>query len=93
MPHDSPPPPEALSLYEKRVDAIQQLLQSPARPDTRALIRDLQECLKGVDYDREAYYDRWIVEIRDRLVSAGVIDGAELARRVAALRAGAGDAP
>lgn len=84
--HDEPVAPDP-SLYEKRVDALYQLLQQPGRGAAQDAIRAGQECLKDVDWDRTDWHDRWIEEMRDRLVAAGVLDPAEIADRLSRLRA------
>lgn len=83
--HDEPAAPDA-SLYEKRVDALYQLLQQPGRGAAKDAIRAGQECLKEVDWAHTDWHDRWIEEMRDRLVAVGVLDPAEIAARLSRLR-------
>ena len=80
--HDHAVPSERdLSLYEKRVDAMLALL-GRADPECTALHRGLQQELSTEDYDSQPYYDRWLVALKAKLVSAGVLTEAEIDRRV-----------
>jgi len=84
--HHDPEAPPDLSLYEKRVDALYQLLQQPGRGAATGAIRAGQECLKDVDWNRVDWHDRWIEEMRDRLVETGVLSTAEIEARLARLK-------
>jgi len=74
-----------LSLYEKRVDAMLALM-ARADPECARLHRGLQEQLSTQDYDAEPYYDRWLAALKGSLVENGVLDAAEIERRLAAIR-------
>ena len=83
-----------LEPWEKRVDAMARLLSAPER----ALIR-VDELRRGVEglgseeYDRLAYYERWIAAIANLLLQKGVLTTDELGRKLDQVRARAEDAP
>ncbi len=78
--------PEPMTFYEKRVDAMLQLVAG-AGGACAAAHRRAQERLRDEDYDAEAYYGRWLLALRDILVDAGMVSEAEVEQRVAALAA------
>src|SRR3546814_16245493 len=77
-------PPEALTLHEKRVDAMLQLIAGSGGACATAH-RRAQERLSGQDYDAEDYYDRWLIALRDILLDAGLMTETAVDRRVPAL--------
>ena len=76
------------ALWEKEVDAIQVLLSDEARG-----IVGVDELSRGIEslgpeaYDTLSYYERWIASIASILVEKGVLGEAEIAARIAAIRA------
>jgi Nitrile hydratase beta subunit len=76
-----------LSLYEKRVDALLMLVANSGRQILVDSHRRAQEALSPEDYDRLAYYDRWIVALRQILVEAGVLSDVEIEAKLAEVMA------
>src|SRR3546814_13189459 len=76
-------PPEALTLHEKRVDAMLQLIAGSGGACATAH-RRAQARLSGQDYDAEAYYDRWLIAFRDSTPVACFLAAAGCVRPVAA---------
>ena len=76
------------ALWEKRVDALLQLLGSPARRLIRVdeLRRNI-EALPPDAYDKMSYYERWMSSICNTLLQRGVITADELARKMAEVEA------
>ena len=74
-----------LTLYEKRVDALLQLLP---RTDgqARETFLETQRSLKTAPDDAQ-YFDRWIEALAEKLTRDGVISADELASRQATVRA------
>jgi hypothetical protein len=72
------------ALWEKRVDALMQLLSSPKRQLLRVdeLRRNI-EALPPDAYDEMSYYERWISAIANTLLQRGVITTDELGRKMA----------
>ncbi len=72
------------ALWEKRVDALMQLLSAPERKLLRVdeLRRNI-EALPPDAYDRMSYYERWISAIANTLLQRGVLTADELGRRMA----------
>lgn len=78
----------ALSFYEQRVDALVMLLIGPKRRAfTIDAVRRAVEGFSKAEYDGTPYYDRWITAIHRLLVEQQVLDEAEIAARVATVRA------
>lgn len=75
-----------LSLAEKRVDAMLALL-ARADPECARMHRSLQQELRDMNYDAEPYYDYWLRALRRKLVGAGLLDEAEVERRLQDIRA------
>src|SRR3546814_13422847 len=75
--------------WEKRVDAILRLLADSKRRliTTDELRRGIEELGPGA-YDEMSYYERWIATITTNLLEQGVITGAALGRRMAAVWSG-----
>jgi Nitrile hydratase beta subunit len=74
--------------WEKRVDALLQLLSAPQRQLMRVdeLRRNI-EALPPDAYDRMSYYERWMASIAATLLQRGVITADELARKMAEVEA------
>lgn len=74
-----------LTLYEKRVDALLQLLP---RTDgqARETFLETQRALKTAPDDAQ-YFDRWIEALAEKLTADGVISADELASRQEVVRA------
>jgi hypothetical protein len=71
------------ALWERRVDALMQLLSAPERRLLRVdeLRRNI-EALPPDAYDRMSYYERWMASICSTLLQRGVITADELGRRM-----------
>jgi hypothetical protein len=76
------------ALWEKRVDALMQLLGSPKRQLLRVdeLRRNI-EALPPDAYDKMSYYERWISAIANTLLQRGVLTADELGRKMAEVEA------
>lgn len=74
-----------LSLYEKRVDALLQLLPRTDGQARETFLRT-QRALKTAP-DDAAYFDRWIEALAEALTADGVLAAEDLAERQAAVRA------
>ena len=77
---------EPMTLYEKRVDAMLQLVAG-AGGACSAAHRRAPERLRAEDYDARAYYRRWPLAPRDNPGAAGMVSEAEVGQRVPALGA------
>jgi len=73
-----------LSLYEKRVDALLQLLPQ-AGGQARETFLKTQRGLKTAPDDAQ-YFDRWIEALGDALIADGVIEKTALEARMTAVR-------
>jgi hypothetical protein len=73
-----------LGLWEKRVHALLTLLSDPCRGvlNVHELRRGI-ESLGEAEYDRLAYYERWISSITNVLLQKGVVTTDELGRKLA----------
>jgi hypothetical protein len=83
-----------LEPWEKRVDAIMRLLSAPERSLIR--VDELRRAVEGLgaeEYDRLAYYERWIAAIANLLLEKGVLTTDELGRKLDEFRARAEDVP
>lgn len=79
----------ALTLYEKRVDALMNLLSGPKRNAFKVdALRRVIEGYAEQEYDALPYYDKWVRAIRNLLIEQEVISKAELDVRIAAVRKG-----
>lgn len=78
-----------LTLYEKRVDAMLQLLPR-TNGAARETFLETQRALKTAP-DQAAYFDRWVESLAERLVANGVISAEELAAKLANVRAAAAE--
>lgn len=74
-----------LTLYEKRVDALLQLLPRTGG-QARETFLATQQALKTAPDDAR-YFDRWVEALGEALTRDGVISAAELATRQAEVRA------
>jgi hypothetical protein len=76
------------ALWEKRVDALMQLLSSPDRRLLRVdeLRRNI-ESLGPDAYDKMTYYERWMSSICTTLIQRGVITIDELGRKMTEVEA------
>jgi hypothetical protein len=83
-----------LEPWEKRVDAIVRLLSAP---DRRVLsVDELRRAIEGLgaaEYDRLAYYERWISALANLLIEKGVLTADELGRKLEAVRTRDGPTP
>lgn len=75
--------------WERRVDALMVLctgLKGPLRGKQRLLtvdeLRKNIESLPPQDYDRLAYYEKWITSLTQSLIQRGVITTADLTRKM-----------
>ena len=69
--------PHALSSFDRRVDALRQLLAEKGLMTVDELRRGI-EALPPVEYEAASYYERWIRSIAATLIRRGVIDAAAL---------------
>ena len=75
------------SYWDRRVDALQQLMSDPRRRFWRAdEFRVAVEGLAPDEYRRLRYYERWITAVSRLLVAKGVLTREELDARTAELR-------
>ncbi len=73
-------------LWEKRVDALNMLLQHPSRRLVYVdQIRKNIEAIGPDAYTKMTYYERWITAIANTLLDRGVITSEELARGIDAV--------
>jgi hypothetical protein len=72
------------ALWEKRVDALKQLLSQPGRRlvTTDEMRRNI-EALGPDAYDRMSYYERWMASLSQTLIQRGVVTIDELGRKMA----------
>jgi hypothetical protein len=84
----------ALAPWEKRVHALMLLLSEPSRSvmNVHELRRGI-EALGEAEYDRLAYYERWVTSITNHLLQKGVITADELGRKLAEVGAREGLLP
>jgi nitrile hydratase len=75
-----------LTDFDKSVDALLYLLSRPERRIIRVdELRRAIESLSPEDYRRLGYYEKWLSAITALLVEKGVLDRAEIDRKVAEL--------
>lgn len=78
---------DQLGLYEKRVDALLQIVARGETPIPLPEHRRAQEDLRDEAMeDARAYYDRWLERLREAFVAAGVLRADEIEARLTALR-------
>lgn len=70
--------PHALDEFDRRVDALRQLLGAAGIMRVDELRRGI-EAIPEATYHRLSYYERWARSITDHLLREGVITEAELA--------------
>src|SRR5438477_16614 len=76
------------ALWEKRVDALMQLLS--ARERRLLKVDELRRNIEGLGpeaYDKMTYYERWMSAIAATLIQRGVITIDELGRKMAEIEA------
>jgi hypothetical protein len=77
----------AILPWELRVDALQQLLSDPERPGGPLMrvdeLRRGIESLSAAEYQSLGYYERWLQSLIAIMSEKGVIERAELDRRLA----------
>jgi hypothetical protein len=84
----------ALEPWEKRVDAIVQLLSAPQRGII--CVDELRRAIEGLgtdEYERLNYYERWMTATANLLLEKGVLTTDELGRKLDEVRARVGAAP
>ena len=74
------------ALWEKRVDALMVLASSVGLMNTDSLRRVLEDMGKDA-YETMSYYERWIVSVSQNMVEAGAFSTAELADKMAQVKA------
>jgi hypothetical protein len=80
--HDHEP-----SFWDRRVDALQQLMSDPRRRFWRAdEFRYAVENLAPEDYKRLSYYERWITAVSQLLLAKGILTREELDARIEEIR-------
>jgi hypothetical protein len=76
------------ALWEKRIDAMKQLL---SRPQTKLVSTDEMrrniEALGPEAYDRMSYYERWMSAVCNTLIQRGVLSSDELGRKMKEIEA------
>lgn len=77
-----------LSLSERRIDALMQLLFGPERKifNIDEMRRAIEQLPAGV-YERFNYYERWVMAMEALLLEKGVLSREEIERKVAEVRA------
>jgi hypothetical protein len=77
-----------LSLSERRIDAMMQLLFDPGRKifNIDEMRRAIESLPKDV-YERYNYYERWVMAMEALLVEKGVLSAGEIAAKLAEVRA------
>ncbi|MCH8887324.1 MAG: nitrile hydratase subunit beta [SAR324 cluster bacterium] len=74
--------------FEKRVNALLRLLTHPRRKMMRVdELRRGIESLNETEYAKYSYYERWVESIRRIMLEKGVLDEAELNRKIEQVRA------
>jgi hypothetical protein len=69
-----------LSMWEKRTDALMNLLRGKRLLRTDELRRAI-ESLAPDEYERLSYYERWIVAIKSLLIEKGILTAEEIDRK------------
>jgi nitrile hydratase len=76
-----------LTEFDKRVDAMMNLLSHPSRKLLRVdELRNAIESMPPAEYDSTAYYEKWIHVIADVMVHKDVIGEEELVLKLAELK-------
>jgi hypothetical protein len=85
--------PHALTVFDRRVDALRQLLSAKGLMSVDELRRGI-EAIPETEYHALSYYQRWMRSITTTLLRRGVIDEAGLRAALAAPgTAGTGASP
>ena len=74
------------ALWEKRVDALMVLASSAGLMNTDSLRRVLEDMGEEA-YETMTYYERWIASVSQNMVEAGAFSTAELADKMAQVKA------
>jgi nitrile hydratase subunit beta len=74
------------ALWEKRVDAVRNLLGHKNLLNTDQHSRHIED-LAPEDYDRLSYYERWILSLSHHLIENGILTADELGRKMAEVEA------
>jgi hypothetical protein len=74
-----------LAPWEKTTWAMRQVLGNHGLLRVDELRRAIED-LPAEDYDRLAYFDRWVLAVRNLLVEKGMLGKDEIEARIAALR-------
>ena len=74
------------ALWEKRVDALMVLASSVGLMNTDSLRRVLEDMGRDA-YETMSYYERWIASVSQNMVEAGAFSTAELADKMAHVKA------
>ena len=74
------------ALWEKRVDALMVLASSAGLMNTDSLRRVLEDMGEEA-YETMSYYERWITSVSQNMVEAGAFSTAELADKMAQIKA------
>ena len=74
------------ALWEKRVDALMVLASSAGLMNTDSL-RRVREDMGEEAYETMSYYERWIASVSQNMVEAGAFSTAELADKMAQVKA------
>lgn len=76
-----------LEPWEKRIDAMVQLLSAPERGLIN--VDELRRAIEGLgsaEYDRLSYYERWLAAVTNLLLEKGVLTTDELTRKLDGIR-------
>jgi hypothetical protein len=77
-------------LWERRVDALMTILSGIKGPRRLITVDELRKNIERLPpdaYQRMSYYERWVTSITQTLIQRGVITTAELAQKMAEIRA------
>ena len=77
------------AIWEKRVDALHTLVTAKGVYTVDALRRALEDMGEDV-FEKHSYYERWMAAVNRNLIEAGVYSTAELAAKLAEVRARGG---
>ena len=79
--------PHDPTFWERRVDAVHQLLGDPRRRILRVdELRWMRESMGAEDYERLSYYERWVFALAPILVKKGVVTQEELTAKTSEIR-------
>ncbi len=70
-----------LSMWEKRTDALMNLLRGRRMLRTDELRRAIESLTPG-DYEQLSYYERWIVAIKSLLIEKGILTAAAIDQKI-----------